>query len=374
MAKGILLVHYFFPDPFHLAMPSSFLISAAGRRAAIRLLRHIQGLELLDLTNAMVPDPEGKRGYVLDHEISPPQNVKHMTAAMLPKEKLEELEKSDNPIAEIPHKVTFDIREEENLYRTFSTKYFTETQISYEVSDIQNITPEDKEWYKSVMDEFVKAYRYICEDYRPRFMDDYDEPKWVQFFVVEYTREDLSRSTDELLSQAKEVALLDFQTAFRLDLQPQPFKDPNAATDDLKPFLESGKCVSTGREFLDAARHAAYHIKNFKYSLLEAFISSEYVVTKYLTDEKIRRGVSSKKLKNYDSEVTMSYKLNIELPVFLEKLTNKERQLIGNVDKVRRWRNDIVHRGKIPTEDEATFAVEAVSEFFQMLARRDIEV
>lgn len=374
MSKGLLLVNYFFPDPFHLTMPSSFLISAAGRRAAIRLVRHVQGLELLDLTNAMVPDPEGKRGYVLDHEVSPPQNAKHMTAAALPKEKLEELEKSANPLAEIPHKVTFDIREEENLYRTFSTKYSTETQISYEVSDTQNITPEEKECYQSFIDEFVKAYRYICEDYRPRFMDDYDEPKWVQFFVADYAREDLSRATDEILFQEREFSPLDFQTAFRLDLQPQPFKDANAATDELKTFLESGKCVSTGREFLESARHAAFHIKNFKYSLLEAFISSEYVVTKYLTDEKIKRGVSIGKLKDYDSEVTMSYKLNIELPVFLEKLNDKERQLIGNVDRVRRWRNDIVHDGKIPSEDEATFAVEAVSEFFQMLASRGIEV
>lgn len=374
MSKGLLLVHYFFPDPFHVKMPSEFLLSAAGRRAALRNIRHLQGLELLDLTNAMVPDPEEKRGYVLNHEISSPQNCKHITAAIVSEEKHEELRKPKNPLAEIPHKVTFDTREEENLYRAFATKYFTEIQITYEIFDTQNITSDDREFYKSVTDEFVKAYRYLSEDYRPRLLDDYDEPKWVQFFVATYARDDFARSVDECLFQAREFRSLDSQTIFRLDLQPHPFKDPNHATDELKAFLERGKSVSTGREFLDAARHAAYHIKNHKYSLLEAFISSEYVVTKYLTDEKIRKGASRKKLKDYESEATMSYKLNIELPVYLENLTDKERQLIGDVDKVRRLRNDIVHEGKIATEDDAEFAVEAVSKLFEMLVSRGIEV
>ena len=374
MSKGLLLVHYFFPDPFHVGMPRDFLLSAAGRRAALKHIRHVQGLELLDLTNAMVRDPEHQGWFVLDHEISSPQNAKHFTAAILSKEKGEELEKSGNLLTAIPHKVTLDTRKEENIYRTFSTKYFTETQIIYEVSDTQNITSEEKEFYKSVMDEFVKAYRYIAEDYRPRFMDDYDEPKWVQLFLSEYAREDLSRSVDERLSQVREFRPLESYTEFRFDMQPNSFKAPNAAAAELRTFLNSGNSVSTGREFLEAARHAALHIKNFKYSLLEAFISSEYVVTKYLTDEKIRKGVSRNKLKTYDREVTMSYKLNIELPMFLEDLTNKERQLIGDVDRVRGWRNDIVHRGKIPTENEAKFAVETVSELFQMLASRGIEV
>ena len=179
---------------------------------------------------------------------------------------------------------------------------------------------------------------------------------------------------DERLFKARKLQPLESQASFRFDQQPHSFSDPGSATAELVTFLKSGNSVSIGREFLDEARHAAFHIKNFKYSVIEAFTSTEYVVTKYLTDEKKRKGASKKKLKDFETLITMSYKLNIELPVYLENLTSKERELIGDVDRVRRLRNKIVHEGRVATRDDAEFAVEKVSKLFEMFVSRGVEV
>jgi hypothetical protein len=349
-------------------------MSAQGRKAAVTAIGHRQALNLLDLTNSMIPDPEKPVSFKLDHEISPPEKLKHFSVGRITKEQLEEIKKSKTPPETMPHKVSFQSEEKEVLFRTFATKYFTEMRIIYEVADVSNISEDEKEFYKTVIDEFVKAYRWIGADYRPRFFEDYDEPKWIRRFVSEFDQADQKRSEDERFAVERDFRPLESQAVFRFDDQPSSTKDPSAVTDGLTRIFASGTSISAGREFLDMARHAALHIKNFKFALVEAFIGTENVVSKILKDDKLKKGVSASKLKDFETEVSISYKLNVELPMCLENVTQSERQIIGDVDKVRAWRNDVVHRGKVPTEAEAKFAVDAVSKLFEMLENRGFGV
>ena len=59
--------------------------------------------------------------------------------------------------------------------------------------------------------------------------------------------------------------------------------------------------------------------------------------------------------------------LNIELSMLVDNLTKEGREILGEVDRVRRMRNDIVHEGKRPTEQEAQFSVKAVEKLHASL-------
>ena len=92
----------------------------------------------------------------------------------------------------------------------------------------------------------------------------------------------------------------------------------------------------------------------------------------YLYQLKVKLGASKTKLDDYDEEVPFSYKLNIELPVLLGNIDESDRQVIGDVDKVRKKRNAILHRGDDTSPQEALDAINAVGKLHDILSKRPI--
>ncbi len=82
-----------------------------------------------------------------------------------------------------------------------------------------------------------------------------------------------------------------------------------------------------------------------------SFIFIESLIFKFLYKQKLLKGVSKNKLDNYKKEVGIAYMLNVEMLFFLEKAEDKA--LMGEVDKIRKIRNGIVHDGKDVTKEEA---------------------
>lgn len=110
------------------------------------------------------------------------------------------------------------------------------------------------------------------------------------------------------------------------------------------------------------------HIKkNFKYALLEVFIFVEQIIVKALKSIKLSKGISKTTIKDFEKEVGIGYFLNIEIPLVLDSY--KENQtLFQNIDKVRKKRNNVVHRGETVSESEAKFALENSYNLFRLLS------
>lgn len=373
MSPGLLYVRLYYPDLLHLACPSGYLLTPKGRRAGIQVTRRCVRLQLTDLTNSMVPKKDGLSAFVPHHEItSTYQSALHLEVALVSQAELDraldEFAKTDGINPQLPHLVTFDIHKN-GLYRAFETRYATVLTICYEVQDTNAVVPDDKQFFTTVLDEFVHVYRNLSGDYRPRLFEDCREPMLIRFATIAYTASELDKPPDQRLAAKRELRF--DQSSHKASYDRQPFTEVPAdeTTNRIRRFLSDAGQVTPAQEFLSMARHAAFHTKNFKYAVLEAFISVETLVVDYLIRVKLQRGVSKSKLDDYASEITISYMLNVELPMLVDNITAKERQILGNVDRVRDIRNDIVHEGKIATEQDAQFAVKAAEELHVAMRR-----
>lgn len=67
----------------------------------------------------------------------------------------------------------------------------------------------------------------------------------------------------------------------------------------------------------------------------------------YLNNDKRSQGVSKTKLKDYQDEVPMGCKVNVEAPLFLGTPSAHENGWL------RRKRNEVVHEGAPVPDDEA---------------------
>jgi hypothetical protein len=65
-----------------------------------------------------------------------------------------------------------------------------------------------------------------------------------------------------------------------------------------------------------------------------------------------------------------NYMLNVELPSMLEHLNEREREIIGKVDGVRKIRNAVIHKGADVSQREAADAINYVGLLITMLRAR----
>ena len=138
----------------------------------------------------------------------------------------------------------------------------------------------------------------------------------------------------------------------------------------LSQLLPKGFLVTEEHRLLSKAYEELDLHQNYKYALLESFITAEMVISKFLREIKLSKGVSKGKLKEYKSEVGIGYQTNIELPAFLDNLTPNERKILGEINRIRSIRNDVVHEGKAVSEKEALDAVNATASLISMLDER----
>jgi hypothetical protein len=357
----------------HVQTPSGYLLNPKGRRASIRVNRHYKLLQLIDFTNHMVPSPDDPNFFVPHHDIPPIQRkARHYRMGLVSQEKLskiiEDHRQSGAIDQRICHTVSFDTPED-GLFRAFETRYATDVLVSHEVDDVKALTKDDKAFYMDVVNEFVLVYRYVSGDYRPRLLQDCREPMALDSGTLEYDVSELETPLDDRLRAARELKFQEHQDKAVYDRQPYSETPANEVSRMLERFFADNKGITPGEEFLAMAQHAALQTKNSKYAVLEAFISAETVIVEFLGAKKLAKGVSRKKMKDWEQEVGVGYMLNIELPLIIENMTREDRETLGEVDRVRRMRNDIVHDGKRPTEGEAQFAVKAVGKLHETLRR-----
>ena len=371
MSAGLFFARLYYPDLLHLTMPSAFLLTAGGRRTIIRLVRHHRFLQVIDLTNSMIPEHENSFDFMPEHQVAlNSQNRRVLRMGLGTPEQIEEYQKSEAINPKIGHRATFNTIDD-GRYSVFETRFATELIVSYEIKNAKSPNQDEKEFFQEVLDEFITIYRHSSGDCRPRKIKDCREPMTVYTQIIEYDKKDKKITINQRLHKGRQLS---FQNnTVKVNYDNQPFSLPLSAEENMRnmqTFLEKGASPLPWQGFLAEAKHAAFQIKNFKYAILEAFISAETMISSFLNQKKIEAGVSKSKLKDYETEVGISYIINVELPMALGNgINSSDREILGHVDKVRKNRNDIVHKGKIPSEQEAKYAVESVEKLAALLKK-----
>jgi hypothetical protein len=185
-----------------------------------------------------------------------------------------------------------------------------------------------------------------------------------------YVPDDLCLAIPERLTKVREVKLELKYVKFldQTESLPVAEKEINDWTNRLVELQDDA--MVREEEWLVKAIEELEVNQNFRYALLDAFIVAESIVARVLQKMKLAKGVSKKKLEDYETEIGVGYMLNVELPSMLEHLNEREREIIGKVDGVRKIRNAVIHKGADVSQREAADAINYVGLLITMLRAR----
>lgn len=108
------------------------------------------------------------------------------------------------------------------------------------------------------------------------------------------------------------------------------------------------------------------HFKNYKSALLEVFISLEILIVRITNEVKNHNGISKRKLDKYKVDLNIAYIMEIELKLMFP-FTEKESELLSQMNRARKIRNEIMHLNKIAEEDEIRELTNHIREFMFLL-------
>ena len=268
----------------------------------------------------------------------------------------------------------FIIDAEDQNTRTYSNTYYTKIYLKYEVDDIEN-KDENNQLFWKYLNNFIKLYKRVSDDFILQFSETFHKSAILIYETTwEYSSSDLEVKELERLNFAKHRGFFK-PSLSTVSLADYRINTPstNYALEDnttlLKELTQNGDAdnESWTIDLFLKAKEEFFHHKNYKYALLDSFIFLESLLVSMITNAKIERGISRRVIKDFERDIGISYHIKIELPLLFPDLVEKNKELISKLDKLRKVRNDVVHKGKIVTEKEATIAIKIVGEFVEIL-------
>ncbi len=251
--------------------------------------------------------------------------------------------------------------------------YFFDVTVNPQVSSIN--VPFDNIYYQDLINKIVDYYILSSGDYIIPPPQSHLVPSYLESFDLNFDIDVPKEEIREVILSKTDLYADHINSKFDMD---DFISNHNRTTkvnidsvdSNMIHILKSGP--PDGSKIVGILAKAKREItknKNYKYALLECFTFIEAYISQYLSDSKLKAGVSKSKLEKYAEEVTISYKLNVELPIFLN-LTDDDRNIVGGVDLLRKKRNEIIHSSKddeIVTEQDAINAINAVTALFSLI-------
>jgi len=351
MAKGKIHKYYYYPGCIGL-MNEWFLLDINNIKYAVAIKRHVKGLEIYDLDNSVIIDNNGNA------EFKRKINIKDLPYFHI-----------------INHKdmhdfiIGFNAHGEKRIIKNY---YFTELLICKEVDDIISYKPNYSE-FENVLTKFILYYKMAAKDKSIKMPSESNISIFLDSLkYYEYTKDDLELEVNERLKiERQSKSFLNNQSSIILDnneieLGKIPKHNAIEIGKNLKSLLENNTSDEHLYKLLIAYDKLELD-KDPKMILLELFIYTETQIYQYIKKRKIDLGVSKNKLKDYETEVGIGYMINIELPMLIPEIDSNTRQVIGELDKVRKLRNKIVHNNFIPTKKEVVNAIKSIEKFLSYI-------
>jgi len=131
--------------------------------------------------------------------------------------------------------------------------------------------------------------------------------------------------------------------------------DPHSCSPEVsrrtRDILAAGHPADTVRTLLYAAR--SYRSAGIpQFALLQLAMAAEIATAQFVRTGWLARGVSRKKLKEYEHDIGFAEMLNVHLFALCPPERRPDRSLVGEVDRVRRCRNDLVHEAIFELSDK----------------------
>lgn len=117
--------------------------------------------------------------------------------------------------------------------------------------------------------------------------------------------------------------------------------------------------------YSSAITHMNFY-SNHKIALLESFIAVEILVSRVCSEIKLKKGVSQSKLNKYEKEISISYLMDVELPMYFD-LSKKEIEIFSKVKGARAIRNKIMHKNQEFSDNEIFSHVLAIKNFLFLI-------
>jgi hypothetical protein len=255
----------------------------------------------------------------------------------------------------------------EHYNRIFQSDYCTEIIITFDADN-----NDEDDFAHEALRYFIREYRLATKNYWVLEPDDLVIGNNVLLtYFHQYSDSERKIPVKDRLRLKRNISLGIKQ--FRL--QSNRFNNNFSLTDIEKhaELLDKRLQENNIHEFFEESLiRATQEIKifnNYKYGFLELFFIIESCIVDFLTDEKLKLGISNKKIKEFRTEVGISYLINIELPLVLRNIEDTDKEMLNKIDVMRKKRNDLVHnRGDI-TNVEANDALDVTVAFVNMLSR-----
>ena len=330
MKKGLIYYELIYPGKIHIDNSGYYFFDFSGQKIIVKLLYHVKVLNIQEYNNWIE--------YSLDNK---PKGFNKQISNDFSKGSFSLCQH------EIPK---LSIEFGENLKRITRDNYYSHIIISHEVEDTESFS-YDISKVQDIMNFFISIYRIASNDQYILFTD---KSKLFnplnRHFLYQYTKGDLKLDQLDRMVLKRDIRWSYNQLSVDRSLFNQTDETSVSVENiskKMKAIFESGKSIEIDEasKFLMTIDDKIHTEENHKMIFLELFIFIETIVSKFLRDKKVEHGVSNNKIKEYESEVSISYMLNVELPIFIQEITSNDRKTLGEIDKLRKKRNNIVHNG-----------------------------
>jgi hypothetical protein len=306
---------------------------------SLLLYRHLKPVEALDFANGLERENDGPTRWHLQRPITMPDER--------------------NVAMEGKGQLIYIFEDGAQYYRLFRPRYFAELFIVHEVEDTANLTGEERSRHEHILERFITAYRAFTGDVSVRLPSDLgaDYPV-IRAGLRDYTEDELQKSEHERITclQVLNVRVEAIPLGINPHILTPPAIDVERAGLLMLRLLASGELVPGPQTMLIKAVEELKIGQDYRYALLLAFFSVEQIITEFLEERKGHAGISEPTIKKYRGEIGIAYKINVELPLVLRS-DHPLRVLIPALGRANTLRNQVVHKGREVTFEEAQFVI-----------------
>ena len=341
--------YYNIKYPGFISLPDGFncIFKIDERYVCILIRKKIQAMQITDFNNG------------INKEIISPTISKHTL-----KNKIESI---DQHTITVEYNLTeyFIYELNQHYNRIFQSDYYTDIHINFD----SNGNDESEFAYKALK-YFIREYRIATANYWVLEPDDMIFGNNVCMTGFHnYTETEQKMNYEQRLCTSRNITL----TINKFNILGSKFNNNfseqqiNICAAILTKRISDGIKYTFFDESILRATQEINIFRNYKYGFLELFFTIESFLVEFLTNEKVKVGISNNKIKEYKSEVGISYLINIELPLVIKEISTEDKEIIIRVDNMRKKRNDLVHNNGNISETEAKDALKTTISFIELL-------
>lgn len=360
--KSIMMADFLYPHLIHVPLPNAFYVDRQNVRGIVSLGRHYVGLTMTDHTNQLIAHSDS-RIFTLEKQIDFEGGFdkKAIMLGIVPDGFIDQSKNLHQDfVSTNPYLFCMQIDAKGELPRIFHTRYSTHVRVYWKVKRKEEYDDNDFNRGRDIFDVFVTSYRNISGDLYTSLLKDTTDPHIEYIFIHDAEDMPLGPIDLQYLNTAREFKFIKERILFSFGDQRIPQRDPTDTANQLNSRLRENN-TDTASELLDEARVALNTKRDFKRALLEAFFAIELLIDQFVTRAKIARGVNEQTIKKLSFVKNFTYMMLTELPLLLKEVNDQWNDIFKQIEVIKEVRNDVVHRGKYPTEQEAKLAVDTAA-------------